>query len=755
MTAKKRRSWRQLDPNYARECEKYGRAAPSREFILDYLEHRDQPLSWEALCAEWLIDDDWERDALQRRLRAMEREGQIMCNRRGGYGPIAKMDLVRGRVIGHPDGFGFLTPEEGGDDLFIPPHEMRQLLHGDRVVMCVTGIDRRGRREGRVVEVLERGTERIVGRYVIDGGVARVLPDNRRLSQDFLVPPGEADGARPGQIVVAEILQQPARNAMPLVRVREVLGEHMAPGMEVQIAIVNYAIPTQWSPEATAQADAFGAEVPEAAKLGRLDLRDTPLVTIDGISARDFDDAVYCEKKGKTWRLWVAIADVSHYVQSGTELDRDAELRGTSVYFPDRVIPMLPEALSNGLCSLNPHVDRLCLVCEMLIDDAGQIVRSKFHEAVMRSHARLTYDAVAAMLVERDEHVRAQYSTLVPHLERLYQLYAVLRAAREQRGAIDFETHETEIEYGPERKIERIVPSNRNDAHKLIEECMIAANVAAARFLARHRMPTLYRVHEGPQLAKLEKLTGFLGQLGLALGGGDKPQPQDYAALFERIRSRPDFELIQTVMLRSLSQAVYAPGNLGHFGLALAAYAHFTSPIRRYPDLLVHRAIRHLLRGGGARNFYYSPTGMSELGEHCSMTERRADDAVRDAVEWLKCEYMLDKVGEDFDGVVSAVTSFGLFVALREVYVEGLVHVSNLPGDYYHFDPVGHVLAGERSGRRFRLGDPIRVRVVRVDLDERKIDFEPLIEAGAGAPREARRGPGRRDRGGGKKRRRS
>lgn len=735
MTARSRRPWHRLDPFFAREQEKYGRAVPSREFILQTLEAAPEPLTLERLCADWGIHAQDETEPLLRRLQAMTRDGQIVCNRRGGYGPVAKMDLVRGRIIGHPEGFGFLVPDEGGEDLFVPPHEMRQLLHGDRVLMCVTGIDRRGRREGSVVEVLERGTTRLVGRYVEDNGIGFVLPDNRRLgAHDFLVPPAEKGGARPGQIVVAELIQQPSKQAMPIARVREVLGDHMAPGMEVQIAIVNHGIPHEFPPEVVAEAEAFGPSVPASALEGRLDLREQPFVTIDGLTARDFDDAVYCEKKrGGGFRLFVAIADVAHYVRPGTPLDAEAQARGTSVYFPDRCIPMLPEALSNGLCSLNPHVERLVMVCELNIGADGEFGRARFHEGVIRSHARLTYDAVAAMLVDRDEALRAEFAALVPHLERLYVLYGVLRAARERRGAIDFETQETEIEYGPERKIERIVPSQRNDAHKLIEECMIAANVATAQHLEAKKIPALFRIHEGPRLAKLEKLRGFLKGLGLYLGGGDTPGSEDYARLFEAIQNRPDFALIQTVMLRSLAQAVYSPDNAGHFGLALAAYAHFTSPIRRYPDLLVHRALKHLIHHGGkARGYGYSHEKMTELGEHCSMTERRADDATRDAVEWLKCEYMRDKVGETFDGTVSAVTAFGLFVLLKEIFVEGLVHISNLPGDYYHFDPLAHRLEGERFGRCYRLGDALRVQVARVDLDERKIDFMPADVAGVG-----------------------
>ena len=728
--SRRRRSWRQLDPFSEREREKYGgQAIPSREFILSYLEERGAPLTQESLCEEWDIVEDWAVEAVCRRLRAMERDGQLIRNRRQGYGLVAKMDLIKGRVIGHPEGYGFLVPDEGGEDLYISPRQMRQLLHGDRVVMRIAGIDSRGRREAALVEILERNTERVVGRFFQEQGVGFVAPDNRRLSQDIVVPPEGQGDARHGQIVIVELIEQPTKHSRPIGRIREVLGDHMAPGMEVQIAIASHDIPTEWPDAVTAETVRLAPEVPESTKEGRWDLRDLPLVTIDGVTARDFDDAVYCERRGQNWGLIVAIADVSWYVRPGSALDEEAQRRGNSVYFPDRVIPMLPEALSNGLCSLNPEVDRLCLACDMTVSSLGRITRSRFVAAVMRSHARLTYDAVAAMLVAQDSRIRRRYEPLLPHLENLYGVFRALQAAREQRGAIDFETQETIIEYGPDRKIERILPTERNDAHRLIEECMIAANVAAARFLQRHRMCGLYRVHEGPAPEKLEKLRCFLGELGLGLGGGDKPAPPDFAMLLERIQGRPDGHLIQTVMLRSLAQAVYSPDNVGHFGLSLEAYAHFTSPIRRFPDLLTHRAIRHVLQGGKADNFGYSHADMAQLGEQCSMTERRADEAVWDAVEWLKCEYMRDKVGEEYDGVVASVTAFGLFVELKDIYVQGLVHVTALRNDYYHFDPAGHRLRGERSGQVYRLGDPLRVRVMRVDLDERKIDFE-LAEAG-------------------------
>lgn len=734
------------DPYFERESQKYERPIPSRELILEVLTQNAGPLPFSPLAAALGLTEDVDLEALSRRLRAMERDGQILRNRRDAYLPVREADLIRGRIIGHPDGFGFLVPDDGGEDLFMSPKEMRSLFHGDRAVARVIGVDRRGRKEGALVEVLERGTEQVVGRYLEESGIGIVAPDNKRIVHDLLIPPEHRGRARPGQIVVAQIVEQPTRRTQPIGRIVEVLGEHMAPGMEIDVAIRSYGLPHQWPEAVTEEADRLGHAVPEAAKKGRLDLRELPLVTIDGADARDFDDAVYCERRNRTWRsrggwrLFVAIADVSYYVKPGSALDQEAHHRGTSVYFPERVIPMLPEILSNGLCSINPQVDRLCIVCEMQIDEKGVIKKFEFHEALMRSHARLTYDQVAAMVVDGDPTLRRQHEALVPHLEALYALYKVLRKERDRRGAIDFESTETKIAFGPDRKIERIVPVQRNDAHKIIEECMIAANVCAAKFLKKHKMPTLHRVHPAPKLDKIETLREFLGQVGLSLGGGEEPAPKDYAKLIAQVQGRPDAHLIQTVLLRSLAQAVYSPEDFGHFGLAQEDYAHFTSPIRRYPDLLVHRAIRHILQGGKTKTFAYSYDDMVNLGGHCSMTERRADEATRDAVDWLKCEYMLDKLGQDFDGIISSVTSFGLFVELKDIYVEGLIHISTMENDYYRFDPVGHRLYGERSGEVFRLGDALRVKVARVDLDERKIDFQLIGSAAAAKGRGGRRG---------------
>ncbi|MDE2088456.1 MAG: ribonuclease R [Gammaproteobacteria bacterium] len=730
------------DPHAVREARKYERPIPSREFITQRLIERGVPQTFEQLAALLELHEDVDVEALRRRLNAMERDGQLIRNRRGGYIPVNTPELVRGRVIGHPDGYGFLVPDQGGDDLYLAPRQMRALLHDDRAVVRVTGVDRRGRREAALVEVLERNTHQVVGRFYLESGIGFVVPDNKRIPQQILVPTQHQGGAAHGQIVVAEIVEQPSAHSQPIGRVIEILGDHMAPGMEIDIAIRAHALPSHWPPAVQEETAQLGERVPSEAVQGRVDLRDVPLVTIDGQDARDFDDAVYCERKGKGWRLLVAIADVSWYVPPGGGLDEEARLRGNSVYFPDRVIPMLPEVLSNGLCSLNPAVDRLCMVCELYLDPQGKVTRSRFFEGVMCSAARLTYDEVAAMLIERERALRARYAHLVPHLEELYALYQALKTARERRGAIDFDTTETRIVFGSGRKIDRIVPVERNDAHRLIEECMVAANVAAARLLLKHKLPALFRVHGGPNPEKLADLRTFLGELGLRLAGGKEPEARHYAELLAKVLRRPDAHLIQTVLLRSLDQAVYSPDNIGHFGLAYDAYTHFTSPIRRYPDLLVHRAIRHILAKGEAEDFEYAREQALALGEHCSMTERRADEAVRDAVDWLKCEYMMDKVGEEFDGIIAGVTSFGIFVELDGIYVQGLVHVTALGDDYYHFDPAGHRLRGERSGRMYRLGDKVRVKVMRVDLDERKIDFElarPAARVGAAERKPAKR----------------
>ncbi|MEW6313483.1 MAG: ribonuclease R [Pseudomonadota bacterium] len=708
---------RARDPYLQREREKYPEPLPSREYILQALTECGVPLAEERL-AKMLAIKDAEAELFQRRLRAMERDGQIVRNRKGALCIADKLNLIKGRVIGHPDGFGFVKPDEGGDDLYLSPREMQKVLHGDRVMVRESGVDRRGRREGQVVEVLERGQKRVVGRLFSEQGVLFIVAEDKRISQDLVVPPGGDMGAQAGQVVVAEVVSQPTSHAQAIARVIEVLGNYADPGMEIEIALRKHDLPYEFPAEVERLCSRFKPEVDKQDWAGREDIRNLPLVTIDGETARDFDDAVYCEPQGKGYRLVVAIADVSHYVRHGDALDREAFNRGNSVYFPRRVIPMLPEVLSNGLCSLNPDVDRLCMVCDMAIDHHGAIQRYRFYPSVMHSHARLTYTKVAAMLAEPQGEVAREHAALLPHIEALYRLFKLLLKSRELRGAIDFETVETQMVFDEQGKIERILPVVRNDAHRLVEECMLAANVCASDFLHSRGHAVLYRIHEGPTPEKLAALHEFLKEFGLSLSGGDDPHAKDYARLLASIKGRPDAQLLQTVMLRSLQQAVYSPDNVGHFGLAYESYTHFTSPIRRYPDLLVHRAIKAVLAGDS-----YRPGNWHEIGAHCSETERRADDATRDVESWLKCYYMRDKLGEEFDGTVSGVASFGIFVALDGVYVEGLVHISELGADYFHYEQAKHHLLGERTGRRYRLGDRVRVKVARVDLETSKIDF--------------------------------
>jgi len=708
------------DPHFDREARRYEQPVASREFILETLKKKGVPVAEQEL-ERLLHIGGQDRDAFSKRIAAMERDGEIMRNRRGAICVVEKLDLIRGRVQGHPDGFGFLARDDGGPDLFLGPKEMREVMHGDRVVARVSGTDRRGRPEGKIVEVLERGQQRVVGRLRNEHGILFVAAEDKRVSHEFLIPPDAAGGAKPGQVVTAEIVAQPSKHAQPVARVTEVLGNYADPGMEIEIALRKHALPHVFSRAAEELCAKLPGDVTAEDRAGRTDLTGLPLVTIDGETAKDFDDAVYCEpapKAGDGWRLIVAIADVSHYVKHGDALDVDARERGNSVYFPRRVIPMLPEKLSNGLCSLNPDVLRLAVACDMQIAADGEIKSYKFYPAVFRSHARLTYTEVAAMLENERGDAARRRQALLPHMRNLHRLFGLLLKARERRGAIDFETIETEMVFDDHGKIARILPIRRNDAHRVIEECMLAANVCASDFLRGHRQPMLYRIHEGPTPEKLGVLREFLKGFGLHLSGGDNPHARDYAKLLVRAKERPDAQLLQTVMLRSLQQAVYSPDNVGHFGLAYESYTHFTSPIRRYPDLLVHRAIKAVL---GRRR--YEPGNWRELGAHCSTTERRADEATRDVVAWLKCYYMKDRVGETFPGSVSGVTAFGAFVALDEVYVEGLVHVSDLGNDYFHFDAAKHQLMGERTRKRYRLGDRLKVEVARVDLDTSRIDF--------------------------------
>jgi len=631
---------------------------------------------------------------------------------------VPRRAVAEGRIEGHPDGHGFLVP--GGDApwIWLAAAEMRQVLHGDRARVRVTGSDARGRPAGEIVEVLARGSRRIVGRLTKDSrralgerGALFLVPEDRRIAQDILIPADAAGRAKPGEVVTAELVAQPSKHAQAVGRVVEVLGNYADPGMEIEIALRKFDLPHEFSRRALALARAMPEQLRAEDLSGRRDLRHLPFVTIDSETARDFDDAVHAEREAKGFRLRVAIADVSHYVRHGDALDLDARERGTSVYFPRRVIPMLPEKLSNGLCSLNPDVDRLAMVCEMAIAANGKVARYELYAAVFRSHARLTYTAVW----ERISRGNANES-----IRNLYDVYKALARERERRGAIDFESVETRMEFDARGKILRIVPEPRNEAHRLIEECMLAANVCAGNFLASRGHAALYRVHDVPAPEKVLALREFLAELGLVLPGGEAPRPRDYAQLLAKIRRRPDFALLQTILLRSMKQAVYTPENLGHFGLAFDAYVHFTSPIRRYPDLLVHRAIKAVLS-----NRTYSGIDWEEVGRHCSETERRADDASRDVESWLKCYYMQDHVGGVYAGTVTGVTAFGLFVMLDDYYVDGLVHISELGRDYFRFDAARHLLLGERTGKRYRLADRIKVKLVRVDLETRKIDLVP------------------------------
>ena len=738
---------RKKDPHYEREAGKYEHPLPSREYVLETLQEKGVPLAFEELAGLLDVKAD-EFDAFSRRLGAMGRDGQLMQNRRGDYLIPDKADLIRGRVEGHPDGFGFLVRDEEGPDLFLGPKEMDKVLHGDRVMARIIGMDRRGRPEGKIVEVLERANTRLVGRVYNEHGVLFVVAENRRISQDILIAPGSKTKPKAGEVVVVEIIEQPSKHAQPIGKVVEVLGNYADPGMEIEIALRKHELPFEFSKDALAEAKKLPDEVRKSYWNGdggtREDLRQLPLVTIDGETAKDFDDAVYCERQGKDgkggFRLVVAIADVSHYVQPAKALDADAYDRGNSVYFPRRVIPMLPEKISNGLCSLNPQVERLCMVCDMAIAANGEIKRYRFYPAVMFSHARLTYTEVAEALYEEKSAASVRRAALLPQLRDLDALYRVLVKARWARGAIDFETLETQMIFDEQGKIERIVPVHRNDAHRIIEECMLAANVCASDFLQKNEHAALYRVHEGPTPEKLAKLREFLKEFGLQLTGGEEPHAKDYAKLLEKVKDRPDMQLLQTVMLRSLKQAVYSPDNVGHFGLAYESYTHFTSPIRRYPDLLVHRAIKAILSGE-----QYRPGNWEEIGIHCSQTERRADEASRDVESWLKCYYMQDRIGEAFEGSVSAVTSFGIFVALDDVFIEGLVHISDLGSDYFHYDDAKHQLVGERTGKRYRLSDRVRVQLVRVDMETNKIDFR-LIEEENGK-REAEKQTGEKRKG--------
>ncbi len=713
------------DPHFKRERAKYEQPIASREHLLNLVNAQQVPVAQEHIAEALGYADETRLEALRRRLQAMVRDGQLFRNRRGGYLSFDHMDLVKGYVHSHPDGFGFVTPESGGKDIFLPERQMRTLMNGDKVVLRVTSFDKqRERAEGALVSVLERAHQSLVGRYYCESGIEYVVPDDKRLVQDVLLNREVGHKANRGDIVLVRIIEYPSNHSQPIGLIERVLGQENAPGMEVTIAVNTHHIPHHWNEAVMNSMRNLSDQVTEQDKQGRRDMRQQAFVTIDGADARDFDDAVYCEPIANGFRLYVAIADVAHYVEADSALDREARNRGTSVYFPGEVIPMLPEALSNGLCSLNPDVDRLCLVCSMDINELGSIKKFDFFEAVIHSQARLIYDDVAAVLFDAEAPGKGSIAKLAGDLSNLRQVYEALARARKRRHAIEFETREVLFVYNQQRKIEAIVPSQRNQAHLLIEECMIAANICAARLLKKQKLPTLYRNHEGANTDKLPNLQEFLSSFGISLGT-ENPTPTDYARIVAQARQRPEADMIQTVILRSMLQASYSPDSkVGHFGLALKDYAHFTSPIRRYPDLLVHRAIKHWIKHNNATGFGYDLAQMTALGESCSRYERRAEDATRDAADWLKCEFLQKHIGKQYSGIVAAVTNFGLFVQLDELLIDGLVHVTSLKRDYYQFDPAHHRLVGERTGRSYQLGDRLEVVVVRVNMEERKIDFD-------------------------------
>ena len=737
-----------------REASKYDNPVPSREFILEFLASQNKSLGHFDLCKEFNLTGEDEIEALRRRLIAMCRDSQLTSNKNDEYQPILESDLIEGYVQGNKEGHGFLL-RPNDDDIFLSFRQMQNVMDGDKVKARLSGRSVKGRLDGVVVEVLERKHAQLVGRYYLEkrhlekngqeSGTAFVTPENPRIAQDIQITTDSGLTPKHGQYVLVEIVSYAERGKPAQGLVKKILGDFMAPGVEIEVAMHRYEIPNEWPAAVEKQVKNFVAEVAEEDKAHRVDLRETPFVTIDGEDARDFDDAVYCEKTPGGWKLFVAIADVSHYVKKDTALDAEAIVRGNSVYFPGRVIPMLPEVLSNGLCSLNPDVDRLAMVAEISLTTKGKMRGFKFYEGVIRSHARLTYSKVAKMIAAEPEdqglELRERYASIISHIDDLNGLYHTLKGARDERGAMEFDTVETRMVFDENSKIEHIIPVERNDAHKLIEECMLCANVATAELLIKSDLPALFRVHEGPKDDRLLTLRTYLGLLGLELTGGAKPTPADYALLSDSIKDRADSRSIQTMMLRSMSQAVYQADNMGHFGLNYEAYTHFTSPIRRYPDLLVHRAIRYLIRGEGRpdvrqahrvagspelkkRKIYgYDHADMDAFGDSCSVTERRADEATRDVEAWLKCQYVEQHLGEVFDGVVTAVTSFGLFVELQGLFVDGLVHISGLGQDYFVHDIEHQAIIGERTGRVFRLGATLKVRVANVNLEQRKIDL--------------------------------
>jgi len=713
-----------------RSADDSGTLVPSRSLTITVLTEQGRPMSFEELSAHFDLSTKNERSAYYSRLDRMAERGMVLRDRRKRYSLPKKMDLVVGTVLGHPKGFGFVIPDDGGDDLYLHPNQMRRVLHNDKVLAVVSRIDSRGRKEGKIVEAIVDLDREILGHYFEEGGAHFVDPDDARYGREIVISVDAVNGASPGEVVAVKITKHPIEHRHVVGEIIEILGEQYEPGMETDIAIRKYELPHRWPEEVESQLKAMSQELASVdyqagRDTSRKDLRKLPLVTIDGSDARDFDDAVFAERTKSGWRLVVAIADVSHYVQPNSALDTEAYERGTSVYFPNRVIPMLPEALSNGICSLKPDEDRNCMVCDMRFASDGSLESYQFYAAVMFSHGRLTYEEMAEIVVGKDTSARNKRGKLCTHLDDLYALYSHLVIQRKKRRTIDFDFPEPLFIFNQQQKIERVERRERNDAHRIIEECMLAANVCAAKFIeSNSKKGGIYRVHEGPDDESLTDLRAFLSGFGIQLGGGNEPTAEHYAEVLDALENQQDLApLIQIVLLRSLKQAVYSAEPLGHFALNYEQYTHFTSPIRRYPDLVVHRLIKQIVGAKGSP--FYGPKGeaLGRIGEHTSSTERRADEATRDVARWLKAEFMQAYVGEEFDGQISGVKEFGIFVELSEFFVDGLVHVTMLGNDYFHYDPQHFLMTGERTGVKFRLGGKVRVKVLRSDIDTGKIDF--------------------------------
>jgi ribonuclease R len=717
------------DPEFADQVKQYKNPIPSRTALIQFLEKEKKLLKLESIALKIGIQNDEQFEGLRIRLRSMVRDGQLLVNRRNGYGVRSKLALIQGRVSAHPDGFGFLISEELDEDAFITPKQMRMVMDGDVVLADVQpAFKGNGKHDAFIVEVLQRAHSTVAGRLIDEEGLAYIKADNSRIG-DIMIPREAMGSAKHNDYVTVSIKKYPEKHRPAYGEVIAILGQQLNHELSMQLTIVSEGLPHEW-PEAV---ENFRNQIPKSvdeANIGpHKDIRHLPLVTIDGADARDFDDAVYAEPTEQGYRLLVAIADVSTYVRPEYPLDKEAYNRGTSVYFPGRVIPMLPLELSNGICSLNPNVDRLSMVCEMHINGAGEIMSYEFYRGLMHSHARITYDEAWAYL-DQGDNPKGWSEKVTQSLQNQYHLFKILQQEKHARGGIEFNSTDVFIHIGEDGMVDDIQPYTRNDAHKLIENFMISANVCAAKFIEKHGVPASFRCHNQPPESKVKDLRAFLKGLGVTPNFKDSPGPKDLAKLLDQIQHREDKNLIEQVILRSQSLATYESENAGHFGLALSHYAHFTSPIRRYPDLMVHRAIDHIVYHKDEK-YIYSEARAAEMNKQCSMTERRAETASREVDARLKCLFMQQFIGEEMVGTVSGVTRFGLFVQLDQYQVDGLIHVTSLPNDYYNYDGIKHQLTGDRGGNVYRLTDKIAVKIAAVDLDDRKIDFEFVAKLNA------------------------